>query len=132
LRVSHHSRFHRFFSQADWQMSELWKRLAVAVVNNLVAAGAVIWLAIDETACRKTGSKIYNAGMVFDNRPKLRKGDDLIWGLTWVVASIIVQVPLWPGRGFAIPISPCASIATRSGVSASTGSSGQNRSWPWR
>jgi len=104
-RVSHHSRFHRFFSRADWQMRELWKRLTVAVVNNLVAAGAVIWLAIDETACRKTGSKIYNAGMVFDNRPKPRKGDDLVWGLTWVVASIIVQVPLWPGRGFAIPIS---------------------------
>jgi len=105
VRAAHHARYHRSFSQADWQMRELWKRLTLAVVNALVRAGAAVWVAIDETAERKTGSKIYGVGMVFDNRPKPRKGDDTVWGLTWVAMSVIVQVPLWPGRGFAIPIS---------------------------
>jgi len=105
IRVAHHARFHRFFSDARWEMAELWKALAVAVVKALVCAGGTVWVAVDETAQRKTGSKIHGVGMVFDNRPKARKGDDLVWGLTWVVASVIVQAPLWPGRLFAIPVS---------------------------
>ena len=58
----------------------------------------------DDTAQRKTGAKIYGAGMVHDNRPAARKGWDLSWGLTWVVLTVLVRVPLWPDRVFAIPI----------------------------
>ena len=105
IRVSHHARYHRFFSKARWRTASLWKVLAVAVVKALVRADATVWVAVDETAQRKTGSKIHGVGMVFDNRPKPRKGNDLVWGLTWVVASVIVQAPLWPGRLFAIPVS---------------------------
>ena len=61
-------------------------------------------MVIDETAQRKTGAKIYGVGMVYDNRPKAKKGNDLQWGLTWVVASVQIRVPTWGGHVFAVPV----------------------------
>lgn len=104
IRVAHHARFHRFFSRARWEMDVLWERLVRLLSEKLLAGSERIEVVIDETAQRKTGAKIYGVGMVYDNRPQARKGPSLQWGLTWVVASVLVRVPLWKDHVFAVPI----------------------------
>jgi hypothetical protein len=104
VHAAHHARFHRFFSQAKWTMDDLWEQLGRLVIERLLPTTARLRVVIDETAQRKTGAKIYGVGMVYDNRPAARKGDVLRWGLTWVVMAVLVDVPLWKGHVFAIPI----------------------------
>jgi len=104
IRAAHHARFYRFFSQARWEMDVLWERLVRLLSEKLLAGSERIEVVIDETAQKKTGAKIYGAGMVYDNRPKSAKRRDLEWGLTWVVASVLVGLPLWKGRRFAVPV----------------------------
>jgi SRSO17 transposase len=82
IRASHHARFHRFFSQARWEMDILWERLVQLLSEKLLAGSKRIEVVIDETAQKKTGAKIYGAGMVYDNRPKSKKGREREWGLT--------------------------------------------------
>jgi hypothetical protein len=104
IRAAHHARFHRFFSQAHWEMDALWENLLQLVSEKLLAGSERIEVVVDETAQKKTGAKIYGAGMVYDNRPKSKKGRELEWGLTWVVASVIIRLPLWKDRAFAVPV----------------------------
>ena len=104
VRVRHHARYHRFFSRSRWSMDDLWKGLVRLVAAAFLSKDRPVLLGGDDTAQKKTGAKIYGAGMVHDNRPAARKGWDLAWGLTWVVVTVLVRVPLWPDRVFAIPV----------------------------
>ncbi len=104
VRLAHHARFHRFFSRARWDMDALWERLVALIAGTLLAPDERIRVVIDETAQRKTGGKIYGVGMVYDNRPKSQKGNHLEWGLTWVVATVLLRVRPWGGHVFAVPI----------------------------
>jgi len=104
VRVRHHARFHRFFSRSQWSMDDLWKGLVRLVAAAFLSKDRPVLIGGDDTAQKKTGAKIYGAGMVHDNRPAARKGWDLSWGLTWVVLTVLVRVPLWPDRVFAIPV----------------------------
>jgi hypothetical protein len=104
VRITHHAKFHRFFAQARWEMSGLWERLMRLAVGAFVHEQAVIELAGDDTAQRKTGGKIYGVGMVHDNRPHARKGCDLEWGLTWVTLTMMVRLRRWPEHVFALPV----------------------------
>jgi hypothetical protein len=85
-------------------MDALWERLVRLLGERLLAAGERIEVVIDETAQKRTGGKIYGVGLVYDNRPQARKGPSLRWGLTWVVASVLVRVPLWGDQVFAVPV----------------------------
>lgn len=105
LRETHHARFHGFFSRARWEMGELWRRFTVLVVDRFVPADEPVVVGIDDTAARKTGGEIYAAGVVYDNRPRVRKGWSLSWGHTWVVTSILVSVRRWPSQWYALPAS---------------------------
>jgi DDE superfamily endonuclease len=104
VRATHHAKFHRFFSCARWDMAVLWQKLCGLAVAAFVPEGAVIELAGDDTAQRKTGAKIYGVGMVHGNRPHARKGWDLEWGLTWVTLTMMVRVGWWPAHVFALPV----------------------------
>jgi len=104
VRVRHHARFHRFFSQARWDMNDLWAGLVRLLVQGTLPPEDPVRIGIDDTAQKKTGAKIYGVGMVHDNRPAARKGWNLSWGLTWVVTTAMIRVPLWPNQVFAIPI----------------------------
>jgi hypothetical protein len=85
-------------------MEVLWDRLVRILSEKRLACAERIEVVIDETAQKKSGAKIYGAGRVYDNRPKSKKGRELEWGLTGVVASALVHVPLWRGRVFAVPV----------------------------
>lgn len=99
VRVRHHARYHRFFSRSRWTMDELWKGVVRLVAAAFLSKDRPVRIGGGDTAQKKTG-----AGMVHDNRPAARKGWDLAWGLTWVVVTVLVRVPLWPNRVFAIPV----------------------------
>jgi hypothetical protein len=104
VRASRHARFHRFFRAGRWTMDQLWECFAQLVVQQFVGAGEPLRLAVDDTAQRKTGAKIYGVGVVLDNRPALHKSMSFCWGLTWVIATLLIRVPLWKGRLFALPV----------------------------
>ena len=104
VRAAHPARFHRFFSRADWRMEDLWERWVGRIAGSLLRGEQEVHVAVDNTAQKKTGAKIYGVGMVYDNRPKSQKGRDLEWGLTWVVTSVLVRVPTWKNHVFAVPI----------------------------
>src|SRR5471030_1217165 len=58
----HWSRFHRFFSDAAWDLDTLNMCLALLVVRILSPTGTIL-LAVDDTLCRKRGLAIFGAGM---------------------------------------------------------------------
>lgn len=104
IRASHHARFHRFFHRARWEMDTLWEGFTKRVVQRWVAEGQCLRIGIDDTAQKKTGAKIYGVGAVHDNRPAFSKRLSLSWGLTWVVACVMIRVRLWGKHDFPIPI----------------------------
>jgi hypothetical protein len=101
----HFSDYHRFFSHAKWQMDALWKRLAQFLVHRLVGRDAVIYLAGDDTLCRKRGLGLFGAGMHHDPLISSRAMKLVSWGHDWVTLCLIVAGPWWaPSKVFALPI----------------------------
>ena len=105
----HFSDYHRFFSQAAWDINKLWKCLARLVVNVFFGPDAMILLAADDTLCRKRGLTLFGAGMHHDPLISSRAMKLVSWGHDWVILSIVVVHPWWaPTKVFALPI--CARL----------------------
>ena len=100
----HWSRFHRFFSDAAWDLDTLNMCLALLVVRILSPTGTIL-LAVDDTLCRKRGLTIYGAGMHHDPLISSKAKPLVSWGHDWVVLSILIVNPFWaPTKVFALPI----------------------------
>jgi hypothetical protein len=100
----HWSRFHRFFSHAAWDIDIFSMHLAKLVVT-ILAPGAVLSWAVDDTLCRKRGLTLYGAGMHYDPLISSRAKALVSWGHDWVVICLIVAGPFWaPTKVFALPI----------------------------
>jgi hypothetical protein len=93
-RKGHHSRYHRFFSQAAWVLDALCKVLAKLAVRVFVPTG-MIELAVDDTLCRKRGLTVYGTGMHHDPLISSRAKPLTSWGHDWVVVTLIVRCPFW-------------------------------------
>jgi len=100
----HWSRFHRFFSHAAWDMDVLCLHLAKLVVSILAPGATLLW-AVDDTLCRKRGLTLYGAGMHHDPLISSRAKPLVSWGHDWVVLCLVIVNPFWaPGKVFALPI----------------------------
>lgn len=100
----HWARFHRFFSDASWDLDTLNMVLALLVARLLSPSG-VLLLAVDDTLCRKRGLTIYGTGMHHDPLISSRAKPLVSWGHDWVVLSILIVHPFWaPTKVFALPI----------------------------
>ena len=100
----HWCRFHRFFSQAAWDIDFLSLCLAKTVITILAPGATLLW-AVDDTLCRKRGLTLYGAGMHYDPLISSRAKSLVSWGHDWVVLSLIVAFPVWaPTKVFALPI----------------------------
>jgi hypothetical protein len=100
----HWCRFHRFFSHAAWDIDSFSMCLAKAVIT-ILAPGAVLLWAVDDTLCRKRGLTLYGAGMHYDPLISSRAKSLVSWGHDWVVLTLIVAFPIWaPTKVFALPI----------------------------
>jgi SRSO17 transposase len=100
----HWCRFHRFFSQAAWDLDALTMVLAKLVVTTLAPGAETFW-AVDDTLCRKRGLTLYGAGMHYDPLISSRAKPLVSWGHDWVVLCLILVHPFWaPTKVFALPV----------------------------
>lgn len=101
----HFSDYHRFFSHAVWNIDHLWRLLAILIVDKLVGKGATIFLAGDDTLCRKRGLGIFGTGMHHDPLSSSKSLKVCHWGHDWVNICILISNPWWaPSKVFALPI----------------------------
>ncbi len=100
----HWSRFHRFFSHAAWDLDAFALVLAKLVIS-LLAPGATLLWAVDDTLCRRRGLTLYGAGMHHDPLISSRKKPLVSWGHDWVVLCLLIVNPFWaPTKVFALPV----------------------------
>ena len=100
----HWCRFHRFFSHAAWDLDHFAAILTKLVVTILAPGATLIW-AVDDTLCRKRGLTLYGAGMHYDPLISSRAKSLVSWGHDWVVLCLIIAKPFWaPTKVFALPI----------------------------
>jgi DDE superfamily endonuclease len=111
-RLWPHRRAHAFFSEASWDVDRLGLRLAGAVVETLLPAGAPVLVVVDDTLLRRCGKSVFGALWAHDGSG--RGKDKVGFGNTWVIAAIVVRLPfltrpvalpvaarLWQGKGMA-------------------------------
>lgn len=89
--VWHHSRAHRFFSRARWSADELGLRICDLIVARLLASGAPIVLAIDDTLLHRLGRRIHGAHWHHDATANAAR-KVTAWGNNWVVVGIVVRL----------------------------------------
>lgn len=97
----HHSAFHRFFAAARWSLDELGLT-AFGLIRPWL--GETIFLALDDTLARKSGRRMFGAGMHHDPLISSRKLAVLNWGHSWVMLGVLVKFPFRTDRYFCLPI----------------------------
>lgn len=104
-RIWHHSRAHRFFSQAAWSLDHVSMALLTVIVRELLPPGAPLLVAGDDTLFTRSGRKVHAAGWHHDASVKTPHARDnrLRWGNCWVVAGIVFTPPLL-GRPVCLPV----------------------------
>jgi hypothetical protein len=113
-RLWPHDRAHWFFAGARWSADDLGLAVAKLVVALLVPAGAPVVVAIDDTLFKRRGKKVWAAGWFHDgSAPGPAKTG---YGNTWVVAAILVRLPM-VRRPVAIPV--LAKLVIKDTMSAS-------------
>ena len=96
-----HDRAHRFFSIARWSVDRIGLTVFDLVLAHLVADGADLLVAVDDTAHRRRGRKIHGAGWIHDGSAPSR--NKLAFGHRWVVVGIIVR-PQFLSRPVCLPV----------------------------
>jgi DDE superfamily endonuclease len=111
-QVWHHARAHRFFSVARWCPHQVGLVLAELIVTRLLALGAPVMVAVDDTLFRRRGKRVHGVGWFHDGSAagQLKLG----FGNNWVVAAIIVTLPFC-ARPVALPV--LATLAVKGGRS---------------
>src|SRR5260370_20420520 len=100
----HWCRFHRFFSHAAWDIDILGLFLA-KLVGTILAPGATLLWAVDDTLSRKRGLTLYGAGMHYDPLISSRAKSLVSWGHDCVLLCLILVHPFCaPTKDFALPI----------------------------
>jgi hypothetical protein len=97
-----HDAYHRFFRCAAWCLDELWRGLAVVMVETLYPGG-VVPLMLDDTTFHKTGRKIVGAAWWRDAVRSTATKTVHCFGLNLVVLSLKVA-PSWGGEPLALPL----------------------------
>jgi hypothetical protein len=99
----HHSCYHRFFSQAAWDLDFLWRILARLLLATFAPSG-LVELAGDDTLCRKRGLTIYGTGMHHDPLISSRAMKLVSWGHDWVVLCLVVRCFWAPSKVWCLPL----------------------------
>lgn len=66
-------------------------------------AGEIVYLAVDDTLCRKRGLHVFGACMHHDPLISCRKFRLVNWGHNWVVVGIILRFPFAPKAYWCLP-----------------------------
>ncbi len=97
----HFSSFHRFFSQARWNLDDLGRCVFQLL---LPFCEEVLVVAVDDTLARKSGRHIWGAGMHHDPLRSTQKRPCFSFGHNFVVLSLQVALPFAPDKYWAFPI----------------------------
>lgn len=104
VEKEHWCRYHRFFSEAAWELDALSLVLVKSIATILAPGASFVW-AVDDTLCRKRGLTLYGAGMHYDPLISSRAKSLVSWGHDWVVLCLVVVHPFWaPTKVFALPV----------------------------
>jgi DDE superfamily endonuclease len=104
VHCGHHSRYHRFFSNAAWSIDDLYESLARDAIRTFFPEGT-IELGVDDTLCRRRGLTIFGTGMHHDPLISSRKRPHVSWGHDWVILSLLISNPPWsPTKVWALPV----------------------------
>jgi hypothetical protein len=87
-----HDRAHRFFSHARWSADQVGLSAARLVVAGLLAPAAPVTVVVDDTLFRRRGRKVWAAGWFHDGAAP--GPDKTGFGNTWVIAGIVVSLPM--------------------------------------
>lgn len=102
LSLRAHDAYHRFFPDARWSTTKIWKLLAIILVRTFCRTG-IITLAIDDTLFHRSGRKVDGAAWWRDAVRSTKKGIVYAWGLNLVVLTLQIQLP-WGGEPLGLPI----------------------------
>lgn len=101
--VWHHSRAHRFFSTARWNLDQVGLIVLNLIMGWLTPVGAPMVVAVDDTLFRRNGRRVHGACWAYDGSRKVAAGSKkLSRGTTFVVAAVVVELPFldrpiaWP------------------------------------
>jgi len=97
-----HDAYHRFFPDASWATSELWRLLAIWLVKVFYPTG-VITTDLDDTLYHRSGRKVNGAGWWRDAVRSTGTKVVHAWGLNLVVLTLRVNPP-WGGEPLGLPI----------------------------
>ena len=100
-RFKHYCSFHRFFSQARWNLDELGRGVFQLL---LPFCEPELLAAVDDTLARKSGRHIWGAGMHHDPLRSTQKRPVFAFGHNFVVFSLQVAFPFAPNKYWACPI----------------------------
>jgi DDE superfamily endonuclease len=100
-RFKHFSSFHRFFSQARWNLDDLGHCIFQLL---LPFCPEVLTGAVDDTLTRKSGRHIWGADMHHDPLRSTQKRPFFSFGHSWVVFSLQLSFPFAPDKVWALPI----------------------------
>jgi hypothetical protein len=93
--VWHHSRAHWFFGRARWDAAEVGMVLLGLIVDRFITPGDPVVIAVDDTLFRRCGRRVAHADWHHDGGAKVRRKDARVaWGNCWVVAGVVVRVPM--------------------------------------
>src|SRR6266404_4772972 len=97
----HFCSFHRFFSQARWNLDDLGRCVCQLL---LPFCPEVLTGAVDDTLARKSGRHIWGAGMHHDPLRSTQKRPVFSFGHSWVVLSLQVSFSFAPQKTWALPV----------------------------
>jgi hypothetical protein len=95
--------YHRFFSQARWSVDEIG-RVLLRLVLTFIPKDAPVVVAVDDTLNRKTGKRIWAAGMHHDPLRSTARRAVFSFGHNWVVLSVQLRMPFAPDKTWSLPI----------------------------
>jgi hypothetical protein len=97
-----HDAYHRFFPDAAWAMSELWRLLTVVLVRMFYPTGTIP-TDLDDTLFHRSGRKVNGAGWWQDAVRSTATNVVHAWGLNLVVLTLRINPP-WGGEPLGLPI----------------------------
>lgn len=100
-QFKHYCSFHRFFSQARWDLDDLGHCVFQLL---LPFCAEVLVAAVDDTLARKSGRHIWGAGMHHDPLRSTQKRPFFAFSHNFVVFSLQVALPFAPNKYWAFPI----------------------------
>lgn len=99
----HFDAIHHLFSSAEWDWDEVGALLCLMLLVRLVPPG-LVWIAVDDTLCRKRGKAVAFGGMFLDPVQSSKGRKVLSFGVNFVVLGLVVAHPLRPDRVYCLPV----------------------------